>query len=121
MRDAIDRVQRKVLEIFTELAGDRAGRLDGSIVSSAAREAVEKALVADYGPDKATKIAFHMVDWNWDAAFVVALHLFPERFTNDEIDAGIGMFLMHAPNHIRAACQLTDRYVWENFPEDDES
>ena len=38
----------------------------------------------------------------------------------DEIEAGIGMFLIHAPNHIREACRLTNTYVWEDFPYDDE-
>ena len=70
--------------------------------------------------DGAHDIAFHMADWNSDAAFVVAVHLFPERFTPEEIAAGVGLFLVHAPNHIRAACGLTGQYVWENFPEDDE-
>jgi hypothetical protein len=50
----------------------------------------------------------------------VALHLFPERFTPEEIDAGLDLFLCHAPNHIREACRLTGQYVWENFPDDDE-
>jgi hypothetical protein len=78
-----------------------------------------RALVANYG-DKALDIAFHMADWNSNAAFVVAVHLFPERFTPEEIEAGIGMFLTHAPNHIRAACGLTGHYVWVSFPDDDE-
>jgi hypothetical protein len=30
------------------------------------------------------------------------------------------LFLVHAPNHIRAACGLTGQYVWENFPDDSE-
>lgn len=77
------------------------------------------ALAKQYG-EKARDIGFHMADWNWDAAFVVAVHLFPERFTPDEIAAGVGLFLAHAPNHIRAACGLTGHCVWANFPEDSE-
>ena len=80
---------------------------------------IASALADDFG-DKAEDIAFHMADWNSDAAFIVAVHLFPERFTKEEIAAGIGLFLAHAPNHIRAACGLSGQYVWENFPEDDE-
>jgi hypothetical protein len=61
----------------------------------------------------------HLSDWNYDAAFIVALHLFPERFTDEDIEAGVGMFLCHAPNHIRAACLITGQYVWEDFPDSD--
>jgi hypothetical protein len=119
MREPLDTVQTKVLSIFTELAGDRAQRLDGSVESTAAKDAITAALAEDYGCDRASNIALHMADWNSDAAFIVALHLFPERFTPGEIDAGIGLFLCHAPNHIREACRLTGAYVWENFPDDD--
>ena len=118
MSDPIDTVNAKVLEIFTELIGERAKRLDGSVVSSAARDAITAALTEDRGFEKAATIALHLADWNWDAAFIVALHLFPERFTPAEIDAGIGLFLCHAPNHIREVCRLTDTYVWEILPDD---
>jgi hypothetical protein len=103
--------------IFAELVGTRAKRLDGSVIAEPAMSTVASALTAQYG-EKAREVAFHMTDWNSDAAFVVALHLFPERFTAEEIAAGVGMFLVHAPNHIRAACGLTGHYVWENFPDD---
>ena len=119
MGDAIDTVGSKVAAIFAELAGDRAIRLDGSVIAEPAMSVIASALADDFG-DKAEDIAFHMADWNSDAAFIVAVHLFPERFTKEEIAAGIGLFLAHAPNHIRAACGLSGQYVWENFPEDDE-
>jgi hypothetical protein len=54
-----------------------------------------------------------MVDWSYNAAFVVALHLFPERFTPEEIAAGIGMFCAHVPAHVIAAARLT------GFPTED--
>lgn len=120
MNDPYKTVDTKVRDIFAELAGDRANRLDGSVVSGAGRDAATAALVEQHGIEKAQDIAFHMMDWNSDAAFIVALHLFPERFTAEEIEAGLGMFLAHAPNHIREACRLTGQYVWENFPCADE-
>jgi len=82
---------------------------------------ISEALTEEYGAKRAADISFHMADWNSDAAFVVAVHLFPERFTPEEIEAGVGLFLIHAPNHIREACRLTGTYVWENFPDDDEN
>lgn len=69
----------------------------------------------------AGNLGLHMADWNSDAAFVVALHLFPERFTPKEIRDGVGLFLCHAPNHIRAACGITGQYVWFDCPEPDET
>jgi hypothetical protein len=78
--DAIESVRRKVAAIFAELVGERAKRLDGSVIAEPAMSALERALVEQYG-EKAHDIAFHMTDWNSDAAFVVAVHLFPERFT----------------------------------------
>ena len=119
MNNPIDTVWRKVKAVFAELTGDRAKRLDGSVIAEPAMSAIAAALRGQYG-EKSDDIAYHMADWNSDAAFVVAIHLFPERFTAEEIEAGVGLFLTHAPNHIRAACGLTGQYVWENFPDDDE-
>jgi hypothetical protein len=118
MSDPIENVHAKVAAIFGELVGERAERLDGSVISQAAKDAIAAAMASDHGIAKAASIALHMADWNWDAAFIVAVHLFPERFTPEEIDAGVRLFLCHAPNHIREACRLTDQFVWENFPAD---
>jgi hypothetical protein len=121
MSDPIVTVHEKVLAIFAELVGERANRLDGSVIAQPAMDAMTAALPSDHGIAKAADIAFHMADWNSDAAFIVALHLFPERFSAAEIDAGIGLFLCHAPNHIREACRVTGHYVWESFPDDEGS
>ena len=118
--DPIDSVGEKVSAIFRELVGDRARDLDGSMLSIRTRDAIAAAFAEQYGDDTAAKLGLHMSDWNDDAAFIVALHLFPERFTPGEIQAGIGLFLIHAPNHIREACRLTNAYVWEDFPYDRE-
>ncbi len=119
MDDALDSVRKKVMAIFCELVGERAKRLDGSVIAEPSMTVMAQALEDRYA-DRAQKVAFHMCDWNSDAAFVVAMHLFPEKFTPEEIEAGVGLFLVHAPNHIRAACALTGHYVWKNFPEEDE-
>lgn len=115
--DELDSVGQKVDAIFREMAGERAARLDGSVVAASAMSAITAAY-ADENPSIAEDIGFHMADWNSDAAFIVALHLFPERFTPSEVRDGIGLFLCHAPNHIREACRLTGHYVWESFPDD---
>ncbi len=119
--DAVDSVTEKVLAIFRELAGDRTRHLSGSAIATPIRDVIAAALASEYGSATAEKVALHMSDWNSDAAFVVALHLFPERFTSEEIEAGIRLFFIHAPNHIREACRLTNTHVWEDFPYDDEN
>jgi hypothetical protein len=118
--DNIDKdVTQKVLGVFAELVGDRARRLDPHVVATPAMDAICGAMAEDYEIDMASAIAFHMADWNWDAALIVALHLYPERFTGPEIAEGVRRFLTHAPNHIRAACKLTGYYVWDDVSGDD--
>jgi hypothetical protein len=96
--------REKVQSIFRELVGDRAERL---VASRPTVEALARLSTAIEGsPDAAADIAFHMADWNADAAFVVAVHLFPERFTDEEIRDGVRSFLIHAPNHVAAAAKL---------------
>ncbi len=102
-------VHEKVLGIFRELVQDRAERLKGSRMAEPAMSTVAAALEADYDSLKADEIAFHLTDWNNDAAFIVALHLFPERFSADEINEGISLFLAHVPYHIQAAAKLTEQ------------
>jgi hypothetical protein len=119
MNEAINTVRTKVSAIFAELVGERARRLDGSVIAEPAMSTIAAACESEFGA-RAHDLGFHMADWNSDAAFIVAVHLFPERFTPDEIAAGVGSFLVHAPNHIRAACGITGSYVWVDFPDANE-
>jgi len=115
MPDAHDSVEEKVVAIFRELIGERADRLKGAKPSHEARRSLESALAADYSPEVAADVAFHLADWNWDAAFLVAVHLFPERFTPAELVAGADMVLVHAPNHLAAAATLVDHPIEDVF------
>jgi hypothetical protein len=38
--------------------------------------------------------------------------LFPERFTADELRAGVDMLLVHVPAHILAAARLGEYEAW---------
>jgi len=121
--DAYDSVDAKVLAIFTELAGDRTRMLDGSTFPAGITSTITAALS---GPDAsveqvlhADEIAFHLTDWNSDAAFIVALHLFPERFTPEEIEAGVSLFLVHVPSHVMAAARLAGHPVEDISGEND--
>lgn len=121
--DAHDSVRKKVEAIFTELAGNRTRMLDGGTFPAGITSTITAALS---GPDAseervlhADQIAFHLTDWNSDAAFIVALHLFPERFTPEEIEAGIDLFLCHVPSHVIAAARLAGHPAEDLFSEDD--
>lgn len=114
-----DTLNKKVLSIFAEMVGERASRLDGCVIAEPAMSTIGVAFATEYDQVTAHDIGFHMADWNSDAAFMVAVHLFPEKFTAEEIREGVEAFLCHAPNHIREACRITGQYVWENFPEAD--
>jgi hypothetical protein len=105
---AIDTYQRKVAAIFRELAGARRAKWLEPTVPSRCFDQIAKAIRSKSGyPTKvARNIAFNLADWNSDAAFLVALHLFPERFTDAEIDAAVISMLVHVPAHVIAAAKL---------------
>src|SRR5437899_1625955 len=103
MPDIHDSVKQKVEAIFRELAGERAPALFAAVPPSTD---VMATALADLGEQRAHDIAFHLADWSADAAFLVAVHLFPERFTPAEVEAGIDLLLVHAPNHLAAAAKL---------------
>lgn len=120
MRERVDEVlvkaaHDKAAVILAEMAGERGGILHSGGVGTAGQEKIRKALHEDLGEQLASDIGFHMTDWQSDAGFVVALHLFPERFTIEEVRAGIVNFLIHAPNHIAAAAKLTGYPITDVF------
>jgi hypothetical protein len=100
----------KVKAIFSELAAEKADRLDGAHYLADVNSRITEAL-ANGSPDEQLilandQIGFHLVDWQADAAFLVALSLYPERFTDDEIRDGVEAFLIHAPSHVAEAARL---------------
>jgi hypothetical protein len=122
MEDAYDTVGQKVASIFEELAGERSQKLCGTIVPASITSTIASALLNENADEKEfllkDEIAFHLTDWNSEAAFLVAVHLFPERFTRDEIHAGVDMFLIHVPAHIIAAARLSGNSVEDIFLDD---
>jgi len=67
---------------------------------------ISEAISSEHGSKTAAEIGFHLGDWQADAAFLVALHLFPERFTTQDIEDGVRSFLIHVPAHVIAAARL---------------
>ena len=113
--DSYNTLRVKVATIFTEFVGERAERLVASRPGTAANDAVLAALEPEFGLERANDIGFHLADWGADAAFIVALHLCPERFTAGEVRAGMDLVLCHVPNHVAAGAALFGHTVANIF------
>jgi hypothetical protein len=103
---AMNTVGTKVQEIF----GDRSHALRGDRFPTTTCTLICNAL-CDGDSSEATvllndQIALNVADWNSDAAFIVALSLFPERFSDAEIRDGVHRLLIHVPDHVIEAAQL---------------
>jgi hypothetical protein len=108
----------KVIAIFRELVGERASKLEGSHYPGDVNTRITADLAEDGAGEKELlrkdSIGFHLVDWQRDAAFIVALILFPDRFTNEEIRDEVDSFLCHVPAHVLEAARLGG-YPTENI------
>ena len=104
----------KVVEIFRRFVGDRAENLSGRFYPAYAISAIREALVEDWeieGTDKIVevdKIGQDLVDWQRNAAFLVALVLFPEEFNSEEIVEEVRRMILHIPDHIAGAKKKYD-------------
>ncbi len=111
-------VSDKVMTIFREMAGDAADRLSGSRYLADVNTRITSALAGDNASEdvilRQDGIGFHTVDWQNEAAFVVAVCLYPDRFTDEEIRDGVESLLLHAPAHLLEAARLGG-YSTENF------
>jgi hypothetical protein len=118
-------VRDKVQNIFEGLVGDRAAILKGDRYPSEINDRITSAILGgELGsntddPVKLDGIGFHLVDWNSDAAFIVATLLFPEEFTDEEIRDGVELFLVHAPAHCMEAARLGGYSTHNPFFDDD--
>ncbi len=99
-------VNEQVMAIFRELVGDRSIQLAPTTGIPKAQPLITKALCLEHPKETAQDIAFHLTDWKSDAALIVALLLFPERFSRAQIRDGVEAFAIHAPNHVAAAAKL---------------
>ncbi len=113
--DKKDISANKVRSLFKDIVGDAALRIDGSYFPDEIRDRISEVLSEDFSEEIANDIAFHLVDWNGDAAFLVALHLWPEKFTNEEISEGLYKLFPHAPDHLAAAAKLFGDPVTDVF------
>lgn len=116
-------VDATVLSLFREMVGEKAGRLSGSHsladVNLRITEALREEGATSEERPRLDGIGFHLTDWQEDAAFLVALCLFPERLSDEEIREGVEKLLAHAPHHILEAARLGG-YPTENIFEEEQ-
>jgi hypothetical protein len=96
----------KASDIFRDFFGDKNCNIPD------VQDRIAKAVAEGSAKKKFLKngweIGFHLMDWHGDAKFLIALSLFPERFTDAEIRQGVIWFLIHAGYHIPEAARLID-------------
>jgi hypothetical protein len=111
----------KVIAIFRELVGERALKLDGSRFPADAMDRITEALTQP-GEDPVAKdrISHHLMEWQRSAAFLVALALFPERFTDEEIQDEVEDFFLDVPAHVLEAARVAGCPAKNIFHDKDE-
>jgi len=72
----------------------------------AAQRAMKEALRESHGAREAREIALHLCGWFEEAAFLVALHLDPTRFSKEENGAGVRCVLSHVTDHVWEAARV---------------
>ncbi|HEX5177488.1 MAG TPA: hypothetical protein VFV83_10685 [Chthoniobacteraceae bacterium] len=115
MPDTPDNLDEKVQAIFAEIAGTERANYLRADVPSRVMDQIANAISLEHQPEVAAEIGFHLGDWQREAAFLVALHLFPERFTREEIDEGVRSLLLHVPAHVIAAARLAGHATEDIF------
>ena len=111
-------LRTKVHLLLRKAFGPKAERLLFFDNSGEAAQAVRAAYHRRIRKEKAVDLAFHLLDWREEGAFVIALNLFPEKFSPEEIREGILGFVCHAPYHVNGVSKALDFDI--SVPEDDE-
>lgn len=76
---------------------------------------IESAMMPEFSPERAHDIAFHVSDWVAEAACLVALHLAPDRFTDEEVRDICERLAIHANHHLMAATALQGQPLQDVF------
>ncbi len=108
-------INEKAVVIFRELVGERAVRVSSSRLATETMDRILEVLAPRFGVETANLIGCHIGECVGDAAFLVALQLFPERFTNDEIDDWLGCMMIDSPDHMAAAAKLYGTPIRDTF------
>jgi hypothetical protein len=116
---ARETAQQKVEAIFRDAFGERAARVFTHHNVAPTMEVVCEAFANELPPARAEALGFNMADWGRDAAFVIALHLYPERFTAEEIREATDCLAAHVPYHVSAVADLLDYPEIEPYKTDE--
>ena len=97
----------KVAEMGIDL--DRWRRLaDHSRAHMDVRDRISDALTCNYGAVSASEIGFHCSDWVGDAIDLVAMHLRPDLFDDEEVRTIVERLAIHASAHVMALTKLQE-------------
>jgi hypothetical protein len=99
---ASTRAQRKTQAIFAKAFGKRAALLFKGASTARMIDTIQAAFARRMHREKASSVGFHIGDWAGDAAIVLALHMFPERFTGEEIRDVVDFVAAGLPYHCAA-------------------
>jgi hypothetical protein len=119
-------VEQKVQLLFQRVVGERAAILRGDRFPAEINDRITAAILGgELGSNvndavKLDGIGFHLVEWNSGAAFIVALMLFPDEFSDEEIREGVELFLLDAPAHCIEAARLGGYSTENPFINDDD-
>lgn len=107
-------LRKKLDRLYSEALGQpvRWGDPDRE---SACQELIRRALGDELEAEAAEDVAFHLADWSADAAFLLALHLFPDQLTEDEVSEGLYELLITAPDHLAAAAKQFGQPVQDSY------
>ncbi len=112
-RDLIDE-EDPVMKVFREF-GDARQNLRPDRLATSIQDRIIIALEPEFGAKRAADIAFHLSDWNREFAFLTALHLSPDSFTDEEIRTELESLTIHGVNHMMAASHLNGKALADIF------
>lgn len=104
-RDPNQAAVDKTAQIFKELCVAKyrnltdPSRPKSTDLGRAARARIIQVFSEALGEDEATQLAVHVTGFPSDIAFVAALLLFPDRFTDEELAAGVRCFEIELSFH----------------------
>jgi hypothetical protein len=108
MNESTDSLEAKVSEVLKRVPAESLANLLWNPRNQTGREQLVGAFIGELPREQADELWFHLWDWRADAAFLVAFHLAPERFTEAEIRSGVCKMLCHIPYHVLSAAKVLD-------------
>jgi hypothetical protein len=111
----LESATRKTRTIFVRAFGSRAAPLFKGASTQNMMETISAAFTRRMSREKAADVGFHIGDWAHDAALVLALHMFPERFTREEIRQVTDFVAAGMPYHSAA---LATHFGYEGLARD---